>query len=121
MERKGTDDWLRQVAEEEGDAEYLASLAVQPDDAEIPAWAATYWRAWHALKFDRQYGAFGGETPISFVAIDAYARRYGIRDVEFETFLAYLGALDTEYLQHVARREAEAKQAEDRQKERAAP
>jgi hypothetical protein len=68
-----------------------------------------YWRAWHALRFDRQYGAFGGETPISFASVDAYARRYKIDGVAFETFYALIGAMDDEYLQHVARVAEEAK------------
>ncbi len=68
-----------------------------------------YWRAWHTLRYDRQYGAFGGETPIAFLSLDAYARRYDIQGVEFETFLALVGAMDDEYLEHVARRDKAAR------------
>lgn len=76
-----------------------------------------YWRAWFTLRFDRQYGAMGGESPISFLSIDAYARRYGITDTEFETFHALVGAMDDEYLKIVAEK---AKEEEDRGKSREA-
>ncbi|NEV75464.1 hypothetical protein DYI24_00010 [Rhodopseudomonas sp. BR0C11] len=69
----------------------------------MPEWCGTVWRAWHALRFDRHYGAFGGQTQISFLAIDRYAARYGISGTEFETFFALICAMDDEYLQHVAR------------------
>lgn len=116
MERKGTDQWLQGLAEEEPDAAHLAVTAVRPDDAVVPEWAETHWQAWHTLRFDRQYGAFGGESPISFLSLDAYARRYEIAGVEFEVFLELLGALDDEYLQHVARVAKDAKDAEDRRR-----
>ncbi|WP_027578486.1 hypothetical protein [Bradyrhizobium sp. Ai1a-2] len=45
----------------------------------------------------------GGESPITFLSLDAYARRYGIAGVEFEHFLALVGAMDEEYLEHIAR------------------
>lgn len=103
MERKGTDEWLAQVAEEESDAGGLSKFGIRPDDTKVPEWAATVWRAWHALRFDRQYGAFGGESQISFTAIDRYAIRYGISGTAFETFMALICAMDDEYLQYVAR------------------
>lgn len=109
---------MLEVAEEEGDAEYLAAHAQRPEDAEVKESFEVYWRAWHALRFDRQYGAFGGETPISFVALDAYARRYGITDIQFETFIALLGAMDNEYLLHVGRKRAEEKEAEEDRRRR---
>lgn len=116
MERKGTDQWLQELAEEEPDAAYLAVTAVRPDDAVVPEWADTHWQAWHALRFDRQYGAFGGETPIAFESLDAYARRYELTGVEFEIFLTLVGEMDDEYLQHVTRVAKDAKDAEDRRK-----
>ncbi len=59
-------------------------------------------RAWQALRFDRQYFAFGGETPISFMALDGYARRYGIEGEAFERFLAFMTALDDEWQEYRA-------------------
>lgn len=60
-----------------------------------------YWRAWRALRFDRPYGALGGEGPISFLAIDAYARRYGFEGRDFEMLAILIGAMDAEYLKWV--------------------
>lgn len=58
-------------------------------------------RAWQALRFDRQYFAFGGETPINFMALDRYAQRYGIEGEAFERFLAFMDAIDNEWLDYV--------------------
>lgn len=58
----------------------------------------------------------GGESPITFLSIDAYARRYEIHGVEFETFLALVGALDEEYLEHVAREAKKEREAEENRK-----
>lgn len=76
----------------------FAVAAERPKEATVPPGAETFWRAWHALRYDRQYGAFGGETPINFVSIDAYARRYGIAGAEWEIFHALIGEIDREYL-----------------------
>lgn len=92
-------------------------MATRPDDAFVPEWAETYWRAWHALRFDRQYGAMGGQSPITFVSLDAYARRYAIVDMQFETLLVLVGAMDEEYLEHVARVAEEHRQEEERKRE----
>ena len=70
-----------------------------------------FWRGWHDLRFDRQYGAFGGQSQISFGSIDGYARRYGIAGVLFETFKAVVLEMDNEYLLHVER---EAEKASER-------
>jgi hypothetical protein len=58
-------------------------------------------RAWQALRFDRQYFAFGGETPIGFMALDAYARRYGIEGEAFDRYLTFMTEIDEEWLEHV--------------------
>lgn len=58
---------------------------------------AAFW----ALNADRSLG-MGGAGPISFLAIDAYARRYGIGtdDIdEFELFRTVIKALDSAYLE----------------------
>ncbi len=110
---KGTDEWLRDLAEEEPAAAHLAGYSSRPDDAFVPEWAATHWQAWHTLRFDRQYGAFGGQTPIAFVALDAYARRYLIEGTEFEVFISILTEMDDEYLQHAARVAKEEKEREE--------
>ncbi|MER9901601.1 hypothetical protein [Mesorhizobium sp. M0130] len=51
----------------------------------------------------------GGESPIGFIAYDAYARRYGLEGEAFERFLAFMRAIDDEWLIHVdAKAKAEA-------------
>lgn len=71
-----------------------------PAGAEPAAWHEFYWRAWQVLRFDRQYGAMGGETPISFIALDAYARRYSIEGEAFERFLTFMTAIDDEWQEY---------------------
>lgn len=58
----------------------------------------------------------GGQSPISFLSIDTYARRYDIRGVEFETFLAFVSAMDEEFLEYVQREAEKEKEAEDERK-----
>lgn len=55
------------------------------------------------LRNDRQYGSFGGESPISFMALNAFAERYDLRGAQFETFILFMGLLDAEWLEHVQR------------------
>lgn len=67
-----------------------------------------FWEAWHRLQYDRQYGAMGGESPISFVAIDRFAARHGIEGTEFAILEALVRAMDDEYLAYLdERRKAE--------------
>ncbi|MCF6120902.1 MULTISPECIES: hypothetical protein [Mesorhizobium] len=49
----------------------------------------------------------GGESPIAFIAYDAYARRYGLEGEAFERFHAFMTAIDTEWLIHVANKTRE--------------
>ncbi len=118
MEQKGTDDWLAAMADEDPEAEAYAEQNERPPEATVPFWAGTVWRAWHGLRFDRQYGAMGGESPISFLALDAYARRYEIRGVEFENFMAFVSAMDEEYLEHVDRKAKEKPETEEEARNR---
>jgi len=73
-----------------------------PPEAKGPEWYAYYIRAWQFLRYDRQYGALGGESPISFQAMDVYARRYCIDGLAFDLFRALVSAIDAEWLDHVA-------------------
>jgi hypothetical protein len=66
-------------------------------------------QAWQTLRYDRQYFAFGGETPISFLALDRYAQRYGIEGEAFDRFLAFMEALDDEWLEYVSKHRESAK------------
>lgn len=76
-----------------------------------------FWEAWHRLQYDRQYGAMGGESPISFVAIDRFAARHGIEGTEFDILEALMREMDDEYLAHLDERrkadEAERKAREN--------
>jgi hypothetical protein len=59
----------------------------------------------------------GDESPISFSSLDAYARRYDISGIQFDTFLVLVGAMDDEYLQHVARVAKELRENEERRRQ----
>lgn len=73
-------------------------------EAEPEPWHGLYWEAWSALRFDRTYGAFGGETPVSYNSISQYARDHGIRGDAFVTFRKLFAAVDDEWLAHVAKK-----------------
>jgi hypothetical protein len=79
------------------------SLPEGSEPAEIAPWFDLYFRAFEALRFDRQYGALGGETPISYLAISRYAEDHGIGADDIHLFRLFMGALDAEWLDHVAR------------------
>ncbi len=59
--------------------------------------------------FDRFIGAMGGEGPIYYQAISAYAADKGITGHRREVFDVYLNAMDGEYL--AIRREQDEKRA----------
>jgi hypothetical protein len=71
----------------------------------VPPPVPDEWRfaydAFNALKGDRAIG-FGGIGPISFIAVDRYAIRYGIEDPEeFERFHDLIRAMDAAYMADV--------------------
>jgi len=74
------------------------------DLEEVPDedWHALYWRAWEALRYDRVYGAFGGQLPLSYQSISRYARDQGIGGDDLATFHRLMAAIDDEWLTHVA-------------------
>lgn len=113
LEREGQDQWLAKLAAELPDELPARSIPRRPPEADQAKWHEFYLHAWSALRFDRAYGALGGETPIPFVAYDAYARRYGVEGEAFETFHFFMTALDTEWLEH---RRIEAERQKARQK-----
>lgn len=79
------------------------------DDISEEPWHRFYFRAWRVLRFDRQYGALGGESPISFMAISEYGRRYRIEGEDFDLLLDMVAALDREWLDFVAEQQEKAK------------
>ncbi|WP_448113062.1 phage tail assembly chaperone [Mesorhizobium amorphae] len=94
-------DWFAELIRAGHDEPWLKKLVEKPPpEAELEPWHAFYFRAWDLLQCDRQYFAFGGELPISFGALDRYARRYGIEGEAFERFLAFMSAMDDEWLNY---------------------
>lgn len=59
----------------------------------------------------------GGEYPISFMALDAYARRYGIEGEAFENFIAFVRAIDFEWIAISAERAARDADSKDKTSE----
>jgi hypothetical protein len=73
-------------------------------------WHALYWDAWDALRFDRFYGAFGGQGPVSYMTLRAYAEDNGIDGDDFRVFRQFFGVIDNEWLRReAAKAEQEAK------------
>ena len=85
-------EWLAQAAEDRGEP--------IPEDAIPPEIAAGYvyaYAVFQELSADRQIGMALG--PIPFTAIDAYARRFGIDDLdEFEQLLDDVAMIDRLFL-----------------------
>lgn len=76
-----------------------------PEDAippELPQECEFVYAAFHELKTDRSGGFSYG--PIPWTAIDAYARRFGIDDLEeFEDFVFLIRAMDDVHLKAAAK------------------
>lgn len=72
------------------------------NEFEPEAWHELYFRAWDDLRFDRTYGAMGGETPIPFSALSAYASQIGITGGDLRLFVTFMSVLDTVHLERVA-------------------
>jgi hypothetical protein len=72
------------------------------EEYEAQSWHEFYFGAWESLRYDRFYGAFGGETPISYSAVGRYARDHGLAGEQVSVFRALLSAIDEEWLGHVA-------------------
>src|SRR5690606_24796255 len=87
------EEWVIRAAYPEGKFEYEPEL-----------WHGLYWQAWEALRFDRFYGAFGGEGSISYMAIRAYAQDNGIVGDDFRRFHTFMTIIDMEWLKHAARK-----------------
>jgi hypothetical protein len=104
---EGPSKWLEKLATEYPGEIAPAAIPKPPEDAAPELWHDFYWRAFEALRYDRQYGALGGESPISFLAIDAYARRYGIESDAFDRFLRLVNAIDDEWMKWRAERAKE--------------
>jgi hypothetical protein len=99
LERRKTDDWLADLAEEEADAAHLVQETEPPEDIELMVGAEFYLAAFQELSSDRQIGAMGGCGAIPSAAIGRYADRHRIDDADaFEAFRSAIRAMDAEYL-----------------------
>lgn len=99
------DDWIAAVAEENPNEAWLQQLAREDDAiAEWHDWYDIYFRAFQALRYDRFYGAMGGEGPISYLALSQYARDRGIAGDDFAQFCTFVSAIDAEWLAYVTRK-----------------
>jgi hypothetical protein len=88
---------VRETAAAYPNKAWLQALVVHPPKNH--AWHLHYWEAWHALRHDRQFiGQMAIEQPISFMAIDAYARRFAIEGEAFSNLLRFVSVIDTEFL-----------------------
>lgn len=82
-----------------------------PEEAKLADELQPIWKAFCRLSADRpqRMAIIGGETvkhypePISFLSIDAYARRCGFDDpATFAEFRRWIEAMDDEYLKALA-------------------
>jgi len=112
LERKGHHQWVAKLHEQYPDEVPAESVPRRPDEARSERWHDFYRDAWDRLRFDRQYTEGGGETPISFLALDAYARRFGIEGEAFDRFHTFMTSIDAEWLTHVAEKARERREAE---------
>lgn len=104
---EGSQDWLEALADEPDAEEWVVKTAFPEGrfDFDPEPWHGLYWDAWNALRFDRTYGSMGGQGPIPYTVISAYAHDHGIAGEDFWLFRNFMSALDAEWLKHVAERE----------------
>ena len=100
--RKGADDFLADVAEEEADAKPALAEVDIPEDAVLSDVALGYWNAWHFLTYDRPMGAMGGAGRIPGSVIDLYAERNLFEDTDL--LARMLWAMDDVFLAVMAER-----------------
>src|SRR4051794_11991357 len=108
MEKGRSADWLAKLAADDPDAAHLASAAVMPEEAALETHSLFAMQAFQDLKHDRQFGAMGGVLPLTFSAIDAYARRFGIEGEAFDRFIILIRALDGVWVEAMNRRDDDA-------------
>ncbi|NTJ46515.1 hypothetical protein G6K93_05740 [Agrobacterium rhizogenes] len=102
LTEEGNNDWLADLAAENPDEATFIQVKAAPEEARAEAWHGLYFRAWEDLRFDRFYGAMGGEAPISYVAMSRFAEDHGIRGEEFAQFRRFLQAIDAEWIAFTA-------------------
>lgn len=73
----------------------------QPVLSSFVRWA---WDAFHDLSSSRTNGGMGSVGMIPYTAVDAYARRHGIRGERFDELLHLVRAMDATYLNFIMER-----------------
>jgi hypothetical protein len=68
------------------------------DEYEPHNWHWMYFKAFDALRYDRFYGAMGGQGPINYMALSQYARDHGLTGSALQHFHIFMNAVDAEYL-----------------------
>lgn len=102
MTEEGRQNWLKKIAEENPEEAEFIEVKERPEEADPEPWHELYWRAWYALRNDRQFGL--GQSEISYVALSRYADDNGIHGRDFQLFHILLRAMDAEYLEELERR-----------------
>jgi hypothetical protein len=90
--------------EEEADAAaiFKPEDVERTEEEELRPELGVYWEAWHALRYDRQYGAMGGEFPITYGTLRGYANDYGIAGRAFDIFEHLVKQMDYVHLEIVS-------------------
>lgn len=81
----------------------LRSQAQRPAEAEWPPGTRLVRFAWSHLESERQWGAMGGASRLSWCAYERWAERYGVVGEEFDWLWRDLSALDSEFIEHLIR------------------
>jgi hypothetical protein len=84
----------------------LQPTGEEAEDFDPEPWHEMYFRAFDELRFDRFFGAFGGEGPISYVAKSRYAEDFGLMGVELRRFHMFMNVIDEEHLVLAQERDA---------------
>jgi hypothetical protein len=98
LEHGDADVWLQKLAMADPEAAQSIPSAQRPENADWPDWAGIYRFAYRVLQHDRFYGGMGGVFPLSFAAIDAFARRFRIDGEDFDRFCFLMQEMDAEYV-----------------------
>jgi len=94
--------------------EWLQPTDDEVEDFEPEPWHDLYFRAFDDLRFDRFYGALGGEGPITYLAKSRYAEDLGLSGTDLRFFHLFMNVVDGEHLSQVGERAAASKEQRGR-------
>lgn len=69
----------------------------------VEPWYSFLFEAFDALRYDRFYGAMGGESPISYMAMSRFAEDHEIRGEDFARFRLFIKIIDGIHIEVAAR------------------